>query len=74
MLTVETQAQEVLKLAERIRARIAATTFANVGDITVSIGVAQWQTSDSRRKLIERADQAMYIAKQNGRNQLSANR
>lgn len=73
VLATETEAQEALKLAERIRAGIAETVFADAGKITVSIGVAQWQKGNRRRDLLDRADQAMYAAKQAGRDQIKVN-
>lgn len=71
VLATETEATEALKLAERLRAKVAAAVFDNVGKVTISIGVAQWQAGNSRRKLVERADRAMYAAKQSGRNRVS---
>lgn len=59
---------EAGELADRLRKHIAKVQFAEVGQVTISIGVAQWQTGESRRALVERADKAMYGAKQNGRN------
>lgn len=41
-----------------------------LGDITVSAGVAQLQTGDDANKLIERADQFLYQAKNLGRNRV----
>ncbi len=40
-------------------------TFSN----TCSIGVSQYNTNDTLESLIERADKALYLAKNNGRNQ-----
>lgn len=64
--------KEAEALAERLCRHIADLHFADVGNITISIGVAQWQNNDSRRALIERADKAMYQAKQNGRNRVES--
>ncbi|HCO01390.1 MAG TPA: hypothetical protein DIT31_14645 [Methylophaga sp.] len=62
-----------MALAERLRQHIEMVEFETVGKITVSIGVAQAITGDeSRRRLLERADQAMYRAKQSGRNRVEA--
>lgn len=37
----------------------------------MSLGVAQYADGDSRESLLERADAAMYNAKQEGRNRVS---
>jgi diguanylate cyclase (GGDEF)-like protein/PAS domain S-box-containing protein len=50
---------------ERIRRKIAEHT-----GVTISIGVAAYHQGMNKEDLIDRADQAMYQAKQNGRNQV----
>jgi diguanylate cyclase (GGDEF)-like protein len=40
--------------------------------LTVSIGVTEFQAGDTRTSLLERADQALYQAKDNGKNQVVA--
>lgn len=57
--------------AERMRAAIESEEVEKVGNITASIGVATFlEHSDRVDELIELADQAMYRAKINGRNQV----
>lgn len=57
--------------AERIRSAIAECKLDQVGQITASIGVATFlEHSDTIDELLEIADQAMYAAKRNGRNQV----
>jgi two-component system cell cycle response regulator len=60
--------------AERIRASIESEPFATGPDMTVSqtvsIGVAEWNGTESAAKLEERADSAMYAAKEQGRNRV----
>ena len=57
--------------AERIRAGIEAAEVEKVGHITASVGVATFlEHSDRVDELMELADQAMYKAKINGRNQV----
>lgn len=60
--------------SERLRAAIASEQF-NVGEgqstpVTVSIGFAQAQRGESAESLLRRADEALYIAKGEGRNRV----
>jgi diguanylate cyclase (GGDEF)-like protein len=57
-------------LAERIRAKVAAATFPGGLKLTTSIGVAATDEPALFTQLIDRADQALYAAKQGGRNQV----
>lgn len=64
---------EAMGLAERLRKHIESVVFETVGNITISIGVAEAILGkETRKQLIERADKAMYKAKQTGRNQIKA--
>lgn len=51
---------------------INRSTGDRLGQITLSAGVAQFMAGDTLEKLIERADGALYTAKNNGRNQVVA--
>jgi diguanylate cyclase (GGDEF)-like protein len=53
--------------AERLRALISSTPIADVGRITVSIGVAELVADRSAADLFEMSDAAMYRAKDAGR-------
>ncbi len=57
-------------LAERIRAKVAAATFPGGLKLTISVGVAATDEPNLFTQLIDRADQALYAAKQGGRNQV----
>jgi diguanylate cyclase (GGDEF)-like protein/hemerythrin-like metal-binding protein/PAS domain S-box-containing protein len=57
-------------LAERIREGIATHDFEGIGQITASLGLAEYQPSGTRDAWLERADQAMYHAKHAGRNRV----
>jgi diguanylate cyclase (GGDEF)-like protein len=62
------------EVAERLRTTVADASVANpVGPIrvTISIGVAQLKPDDDLVRLITRADEALYRAKDNGRNQVA---
>lgn len=56
------------QLAEKLRAAIAGFPFPTVGNKTASFGVAQLREDESFLELTNRTDQALYIAKANGRN------
>jgi diguanylate cyclase (GGDEF)-like protein len=70
-LLVETSAEQAEEAAERFRAMAASRPIpTDVGDltVTVSIGVASLDDEDSINDLLKRADEALYKAKQSGRN------
>lgn len=54
--------------AKRLRRR---STNEDLGQVTVSIGIARLQTGDTQAGLIERADACLYASKRNGRNQVT---
>jgi diguanylate cyclase (GGDEF)-like protein len=70
MLLHETTEAGARTLAERIRAKVAAATFPGGLTLTLSIGVAATEDPALFTTLMERADQALYAAKQAGRNQV----
>ncbi|MEI7036859.1 GGDEF domain-containing protein [Fulvimonas yonginensis] len=53
---------------ERFRERVAQHPFPQVGHVTVSIGYARASLTDYPEMVIDRADKALYFAKQHGRN------
>ena len=58
------------RLAEQLRDAVDQGDFLGV-DVTVSIGVAQWQRADGSVALaVDRADRALYQAKDAGRNRV----
>jgi diguanylate cyclase (GGDEF)-like protein len=66
-----TKLPDAINVAERLRATIAASGFEYdnyLVPITASLGLATADASDTASTLIERADQALYAAKQGGRN------
>lgn len=57
-------------LAERLREQVARATFPAAGQLTVSIGVAECRPGEAWEQWFERADEALYCAKNTGRNQV----
>jgi diguanylate cyclase (GGDEF)-like protein len=70
MILHETTEAGARTLAERVRAKVAAATFPGGLKLTISIGVAATEEPALFTTLMERADQALYVAKQGGRNQV----
>ncbi|TCP98988.1 GGDEF domain-containing protein [Serpentinicella alkaliphila] len=54
--------------AEKIRNIVSQHNFHQVGQITISLGVTQLHENDTTDTIYKRADNALYIAKKNGRN------
>ena len=69
----ETAFQDAADVAERVRHQLAATPVSYASSkfsITVSIGISEYRDGDSQETLLNRADHAMYQAKQAGRNRV----
>jgi diguanylate cyclase (GGDEF)-like protein len=56
---------------ERLRSRVQQHVFPQVGQITVSVGFTQVRPGDTPSAAFERADKAVYHAKQTGRNRVA---
>lgn len=72
LLLPETDQAGAMRLAELIRERIASVDLEGVGQITVSLGVAEDKPGESLDGLLRRVDDALYGAKRAGRNRVSA--
>jgi two-component system cell cycle response regulator len=58
-------------IAERIRTMLQASLSSTISTpITISIGVAQYQSEEALETFVSRADQALYQAKEQGRNRV----
>ncbi|MFC1798452.1 diguanylate cyclase [Thermodesulfobacteriota bacterium] len=75
ILLPETNAEEAEYVAERIRAGIESEVFSPEPDDkavnTISIGVTQYRPDERISSFVERADKAMYMSKEKGRNRIS---
>jgi len=61
---------DALLAFERFRQAVEQFDFPKVGKVTVSIGVASLHSQDNPTTVLEYADEALYYAKGNGRNQV----
>lgn len=66
----ETDLEGILSLAEKIRSEIASYSFSCKEQKTASIGVSIYKQGDEDKELIKRADDALYQAKESGRNRV----
>jgi diguanylate cyclase (GGDEF)-like protein len=75
LMMPETGIQSALEICERLRAAIEATTFQGQNGsayLTISIGIADYPSQgETTQELIKSADQALYQAKEFGRNRVS---
>ena len=68
----DTELDTALSVLERFRSTIAQHKFAQLNQVTVTIGVARIAPHLKPGALIERADKALYYGKKHGRNQVNA--
>lgn len=67
-----TEANEARVLCEALRELFATSSIGGmaVGSVTMSIGIAQWRDGERPVAVVQRADSALYQAKQAGRNRV----
>lgn len=70
ILCPQTSLEGATLLAERMRGVVAAHVVEPVGHRTSSFGVAAFRPGDTEDSLVKRADDALYLAKQGGRNRV----
>lgn len=72
VLCPATTLEQGIQIAERIREAISSHAFDEVGTITASFGVAEYRPGETVEELVARADQALYVAKERGKNCVEA--
>ena len=70
ILLSPTTGKEALMVLERFRKKIEEYDFPQVGNITVSIGFTEIDIHEATTNTLGTADQALYYAKEHGRNQV----
>jgi two-component system cell cycle response regulator len=74
----ETEGEEAATVAERIRYMVEQEKFMpqpesnSLVSITISVGVTEYHPGEEVAVLVQRADKAMYVSKQAGRNRVSS--
>lgn len=70
ILTPSTDVHEAAALAEKLRRLIAIESFPEIDSVTASFGVSGLRRGDALEHLVQRADSALYRAKEYGRNRV----
>jgi diguanylate cyclase (GGDEF)-like protein len=63
----ESSADDAFQLSERLQAAVSSRPVVQAGRLDVSAGVAELRQSDDASSLFERADEALYQAKESGK-------
>ncbi|TAN45477.1 MAG: diguanylate cyclase [Nitrospirae bacterium] len=70
VIAPETNLSAANEAAERLREAIEGSDFDGIGSVTSSFGVSQFREDDHPGALIKRADEALYKAKEKGKNRV----
>ena len=70
LILQNTSLENATQVAELLRAKIEESTFEQVGKITCSFGVSEHREAESSKTLLARVDEALYEAKESGRNRV----
>jgi diguanylate cyclase (GGDEF)-like protein len=63
-------AKQAVVFSDRLRKLIEETTFCHQNNVTASFGVAEYRQKEKTKDVLKRADIALYMAKENGRNKV----
>ena len=74
VLAAQTGYRDSTILAEKLRAKVEQHRFASAGPMTISLGVAEHFAGETAETWFHRVDEALYRAKDGGRNRVSVDR
>lgn len=69
-ISTQTDTAIIHSFCENLKSIISNHKFAEVGHVTVSIGIAQSKLDENLDEILSHADEALYIAKKMGRNRV----
>ncbi|NQY93921.1 MAG: diguanylate cyclase, partial [Campylobacteraceae bacterium] len=67
---VETKLEDAVATSNNIREHIEKLSHKTAGGVTASFGLTQYKDGDTLETLFKRCDDALYVAKENGRNRV----
>ena len=70
IFVLDTSKQAVVKIVENIRLLIEKEPFEEIGSVTCSFGITEFLEGDTIESMTNRADEALYEAKESGRNRV----
>ena len=70
ILAMDIGIEQGLKITENLRKFIEDEKFTEVGQMTCSFGITDFRENDTLDKIVKRADDALYEAKESGRNKV----
>tara|TARA_R110002072_G_scaffold51666_6_gene138480 strand:+ start:1509 stop:2447 length:939 start_codon:yes stop_codon:yes gene_type:complete len=71
LLAPETSLEQAVRLADKIRGAIKHTAFPLQSSVTASFGVVEVHSQESVKSVMKRVDNALYLAKNKGRDRVS---
>lgn len=71
MLFPQTGVDDAFVILEKCRKKVKGLHYREYGEITLSFGVTAYKKGDTLESMLKRADEALYNAKANGRNQVA---
>lgn len=72
LLCPQTKLDEAVSLANKLRKTIESLEHKTAGVVTCSFGVTEYRDSDDLNSLFKRCDEALYTAKEKGRNRVES--
>ena len=72
LLLVDTLPKEAKEIAEKLRSKIEEISHSTAGSISASFGVTEYRRGDGINSLFKRCDDALYKAKESGRNRVES--
>lgn len=70
VISTESSLEQAAVVAEKIRKNICSYEFKKAGNLSCSIGVAEYNRGDTYQTIVNNADIALYKAKQSGKNRV----
>jgi diguanylate cyclase (GGDEF)-like protein len=68
IICTQTNKENAYILAEKLRIIIEKYNFNKIGTKTISLGISTYEKDDSIKSLFKKSDEALYCAKESGRN------